>query len=86
MNHRTRVTDIIADVIGAPAELIEDDTELVADLGFDSIDMVATVMALEEEFEIEIEDSDADGWGVVSDILKTIVEQWGPLVKNGAHK
>jgi NADH dehydrogenase (ubiquinone) 1 alpha/beta subcomplex 1, acyl-carrier protein len=51
-------------------------------LGLDSLDTVEVVMAIEEEFSIEIPDKDADEIRTVGDAIKYISEQpeYGPLV------
>ena len=55
-----RVTDIVADQLGVDKEKITADTSFVNDLGADSLDTVELVMALEEEFETEIPDEEAE--------------------------
>ena len=55
-----QVRGIIAEQLGAKADEIKDDASFVDDLGADSLDTVELVMALEEEFETEIPDEDAE--------------------------
>lgn len=69
-----RVKDVIADKLDgsyAPKE-ITPESKLQDDLGADSLDMVCIVMGLEDEFVIEILDSDASGWVSVADVVKLI--------------
>lgn len=63
-------------VISAKLELdvsdIDDDSEIAADLGADSLDTVEIVMAMEDEFEIEILDSELERIRTVADYAKVI--------------
>jgi len=55
-----RVKKIIVDQLGVEEELVTPDASFVDDLGADSLDTVELVMALEEEFGVEIPDEDAE--------------------------
>ena len=55
-----RVKKIVAEQLGDKEEEIQDTASFVEDLGADSLDTVELVMALEEEFETEIPDEDAE--------------------------
>lgn len=55
-----RVKGIVAEQLGVKEEQVTNDASFVDDLGADSLDTVELVMALEEEFEIEIPDEDAE--------------------------
>jgi len=55
-----RVKKIIVDQLGVEEDLVTSDASFVDDLGADSLDTVELVMALEEEFGIEIPDEDAE--------------------------
>ena len=55
-----RVKDIIVDQLGVSADQVTPEAKFVEDLGADSLDTVELVMALEEEFECEIPDEDAE--------------------------
>ena len=55
-----RVKKIIAEQLGVPAADVANDKAFVADLGADSLDTVELVMALEDEFSIEIPDEEAE--------------------------
>ncbi len=55
-----RVRKIICEQLGVKAEEVKDEASFVEDLGADSLDTVELVMALEEEFETEIPDEDAE--------------------------
>jgi acyl carrier protein len=55
-----RVKKIIVDQLGVEEELVNAEASFVDDLGADSLDTVELVMALEEEFGLEIPDEDAE--------------------------
>jgi len=55
-----RVKKIIVDQLGVEEELVTAEASFVDDLGADSLDTVELVMALEEEFGVEIPDEDAE--------------------------
>lgn len=55
-----RVIEIIAEQLGMDNEDISADSTFVEDLGADSLDIVELIMAIEEEFEVEIPDEDAE--------------------------
>ena len=59
-NIEARVKKIIMDQLGVKEEQVTNDASFVEDLGADSLDTVELVMALEEEFECEIPDEDAE--------------------------
>ncbi len=55
-----RVVNVIAQQLGVKPEDVKPDSSFIDDLGADSLDTVELVMALEEEFDAEIPDSDAE--------------------------
>ena len=55
-----RVKKIVAEQLGVKEEEVQAEASFVEDLGADSLDTVELVMALEEEFEIEIPDEEAE--------------------------
>ena len=55
-----QVKGIVAEQLGVKEEEVTNDASFVDDLGADSLDTVELVMALEEEFDIEISDDDAE--------------------------
>lgn len=59
-NIEARVKKIIIEQMGIKEEQVTNEASFVEDLGADSLDTVELVMALEEEFEIEIPDEDAE--------------------------
>lgn len=59
-NIEQRVKKIVADQLGVPETDVKNESSFVNDLGADSLDTVELVMALEEEFECEIPDEEAE--------------------------
>lgn len=70
-----KVKDIIAEQLGVKKEEIKPESSFVDDLGADSLDTVEVVMALEEEFGIEIPDEDAEKITTVGEAVKYIDEK-----------
>ena len=70
-----KVKDIIAEQLGVKKEEIKAESSFVDDLGADSLDTVEVVMALEEEFGIEIPDEDAEKITTVGEVVKYIDEK-----------
>ena len=60
MSVEDRVKKIVSDQLGKSTDEIQSDSSFVDDLGADSLDTVELVMALEEEFDTEIPDDDAE--------------------------
>ena len=69
-----RVREIIVEQLGVDADQGTRDASFVDDLGADSLDTVELVMALEEEFDIEIPDEDAEKIGTVKDAIQYLTE------------
>jgi len=67
-----KVKTIIVDQLGVKAEEVTSTASFVDDLGADSLDTVELVMALEEEFGIEIPDEDAEKMTTVGEAIKYI--------------
>jgi len=59
-NIEERVKKIVAEQLGVKEEEVKNEASFVEDLGADSLDTVELVMALEEEFETEIPDEEAE--------------------------
>ena len=70
-----QVKAIVAEQLGVKAEQVVNDASFVDDLGADSLDTVELVMALEEEFEIEIPDEDAEKITTVSQAITYISDR-----------
>jgi acyl carrier protein len=70
-----RVKDIIVEQLGVNPEQATETASFIEDLGADSLDTVELVMALEEEFEIEIPDEDAEKITTVQQAIDYISER-----------
>ncbi len=69
-----KVKEIVVDQLGADAADVTMEASFVDDLGADSLDVVELIMALEEEFNIEIPDEDAEKISTVGDAVAYIKE------------
>ena len=67
-----KVKNIIADQLGVSEEEIKPAASFIEDLGADSLDIVELVMAMEEEFEVEIPDEEAENIKTVQDAVNYI--------------
>ena len=72
-NIEQRVKKIVADQLGVNEADIKNESNFVDDLGADSLDTVELVMALEEEFECEIPDEDAEKITTVQQAIDYVV-------------
>ena len=64
-----KVREIIAVQLGLGDEDVQPDSTFVDDLGADSLDVLELIMALEEEFEVDIPDEDAEEFEKVADVI-----------------
>ncbi len=69
-----KVKSIIVEQLGVAETSVEMEASFIDDLGADSLDIVELVMALEEEFDIEIPDADAEKVVTVGDVVEYIKE------------
>lgn len=69
MSTDKKIKQIIAEQLGLNEEEIAESASLLDDLGADSLDIVELVMAMEEEFEMEIPDEDAEKIVSVKDVI-----------------
>lgn len=69
-----KVKDIIVSQLGVEEEEVIIEARFIDDLGADSLDIVELIMALEEEFDLEIPDEDAEGIRTVEDAVEYIKE------------
>ena len=67
-----KVKAIIVEQLGVVESSVEMEASFIDDLGADSLDIVELVMALEEEFDIEIPDADAEKVVTVGDVVEYI--------------
>ena len=69
-----KVKNIIIEQLGTAESAVTMEASFIDDLGADSLDIVELIMALEEEFNIEIPDADAEKVVTVSDVVEYIKE------------
>jgi acyl carrier protein len=67
-----RVTKVIVDRLGVEESEVKLEASFTGDLGADSLDVVELVMELEDEFDMEISDEDAEGMATVGDAVTYI--------------
>ncbi len=67
-----KVKEIIVEQLGVSEEIVTAEASFIDDLGADSLDIVELIMALEEEFDLEIPDSDAEKIVTVGDVVEYI--------------
>ena len=67
-----KVINIIAEQLGADASTITPETDIANDLGADSLDIAELMIAFEEEFSIDIDESEAQNITTVGDVIKHI--------------
>ena len=72
MSLEDRVAEIIVEQLGVSREEVVPQASFIDDLGADSLDIVELVMAMEEEFEVEIPDEEAENIKTVGDAINYI--------------
>jgi acyl carrier protein len=66
------VKEVVVEQLNVNPDEVKEESKFVEDLGADSLDVVELVMALEEKFDIEIPDEDAEKIATVNDAIKFI--------------
>jgi acyl carrier protein len=74
MSIEDKIKKIIADKLGVESTEVVPEASFVDDLGADSLDLVELIMSMEEEFDIDISDEDAERLVTVNDALEYINE------------
>jgi acyl carrier protein len=74
LDYFSKVKEIVVEQLGVDEEEVNEQASFVDDLGADSLDIVELVMALEEEFDLEIPDEDAEKIVTVGDAVNYIKE------------
>jgi len=67
-----KIRDLVAEQLGVDVATLSSDANILEDLGADSLDVVELVMAIEEEFDIEIPDEDAESMRTLGDVEKYV--------------
>jgi acyl carrier protein len=73
--YRSKVTDIIVKKLGVEKSQITDEASFTKDLGADSLDTVELIMEFEKEFNITIEDNDAEKIQTVGQVISYLEER-----------
>lgn len=74
-DYRERVTEIIVKKLGVEKTQITNDASFTKDLGADSLDTVELIMEFEKEFNITIEDSDAEKIQTVGQVISYLEQR-----------
>ena len=69
-----KIKGIIAEQLGVDEEDVKMETHLMKDLEADSLDAVEIIMAIEEEYGIEVPDEEAEKFATIGDIVKYVEE------------
>lgn len=72
MSVEEKVKNIIVEQLGVDVESVTPEASFIDDLGADSLDIVELVMTMEEEFDLEIPDEDAEKIKTVNDVVNYI--------------
>ncbi len=67
-----KIKKIVAEQLGADADEITMESTFIEDLGADSLDVVELVMAMEDEFDMEIDEDEAENISTVGDVVEYI--------------
>ena len=70
-----KIKKIIEEQLGVDSERVKIEASFIDDLGADSLDIVELVMAMEEEFDLEIPDEDAEKLRTVQDVHNYLTEK-----------
>ena len=70
-----RIREIIVEQLGVSADEAVNEASFIDDLGADSLDIVELVMAIEEEFGIEVPDEDAERMQSIGDVISYVQEK-----------
>jgi acyl carrier protein len=77
MELEERVAAIIVEQLGVSRDEVKPQASFIDDLGADSLDIVELVMAMEEEFDVEIPDDDAEKIQTIGDAINYLREKSG---------
>lgn len=77
MSTLEKVTNILVEQLDCDVSAVTETALVVKDLGADSLDFVEIGMSIEEEFDIEIDESEYEGLKTVGDMVRTIEQKLG---------
>jgi len=80
-----KVSEIIVQQLGLVEEDVLPESSFSKDLGADSLDLIELILALEEEFDIEISENDVKKFSVVQDIINYVEEKIGKTFHENIH-
>jgi len=69
MDYYEKIKDIVVDKLGVDAAKVSKEASFIDDLGADSLDTVELIMKMEEEFDLEIPDEEAESLKTVGDVV-----------------
>jgi len=72
MSVEDKIKEIVADKLSVDSEKVTPEASFMSDLAADSLDLVELIMSMEEEFDIEISDEDAEKLTTVQDAINYI--------------
>ena len=72
-----KIREIIVEQLGVSAEEVVPEASFIDDLGADSLDIVELVMAMEEEFDVEIPDEDAEKIQTIAGAIQYLKDKLG---------
>ena len=70
-----KLKEIITEQLGVDESILNINTHLMKDLEADSLDAVEIIMAIEDEFDIEIPDEDAEKFQTIGDIVRYVEDK-----------
>ena len=71
-----KIRDMFVEKLGVSADSIKPESEIIKDLGADSLDLVEMLLSLEETFGVELSDEETESTVTVQDIVNLIDKNW----------
>lgn len=71
----SKIRDVIVEQLGVDSDKVKPEASFIDDLGADSLDIVELVMAMEEEFDVEIPDEEAEKLKTVKDVVSYLTSK-----------
>lgn len=75
MDYLAKVKEITVEKLGVDESKVTENASFIEDLGADSLDTVELIMKMEEEFDLDIPDEEAENLKTVNDVVKYISEK-----------